>query len=559
MLSFLIYLLLFSSPLTAQDYPITLQTDFYRIIDRNLVIKGKQKNVHTTFKPYNAAKIAGWLDELDSSSFSDLELKYLARELVTFETKARNYVEPSERKYFFKEDNALFKWKAPVSENEKYSFSANPVLNFNFGLSSSTEPTKKINDTLFLNSRGAEVFGFLGNKVGLYTYFADNQTVVPVYADRKIQKNGAVPGEGQWVLFKNKGYDFYSARGFATFDVFKPYINFQFGHGRHFIGNGFRSVVLSDYATDYPYFKLTTRVGKIQYTNLFAQLTDFIINKDDGAGVYPKKYFALHHLSINLTDRFNIGFFESVVNGLPDSLNGGFEISYLNPLIFYRSAERNLGSPHNGNLGMDLSYDFYHSVQLYAQFLLDDFNFAERKNGKGYWGNKYGLQSGIKYFNFAGVDHLDFQYEWNSAQPYTYSHWLSKGQNYSHFGQELAHPTGANFMENIFALNYCFRSRYTINVRYFYIQQGLDSIGVEWGGNIFGTGNPHQIYENRVLQGIPSTTELLYGVFTWRWNYNVFIDFTFFRRNQIIGDDEFLSTGWMAGLRMNIGRKEYLF
>jgi len=46
---------------------------------------------------------------------------------------------------------------------------------------------------------------------------------------------------------------------------------------------------------------------------------------------------ANHYLSWNVSKRFNLGLFESVI--WTDSNNRGFDISYLNPIIFYRAIE----------------------------------------------------------------------------------------------------------------------------------------------------------------------------------------------------------------------------
>ena len=48
----------------------------------------------------------------------------------------------------------------------------------------------------------------------------------------------------------------------------------QFGHGKHFIGDGYRSMLLSDNAFNYPYLKITTDVWKVRYVNLFSSYQD---------------------------------------------------------------------------------------------------------------------------------------------------------------------------------------------------------------------------------------------------------------------------------------------
>lgn len=47
---------------------------------------------------------------------------------------------------------------------------------------------------------------------------------------------------------------------------------------------------------------------------------------------YATKFMANHYLSWNVSNKLNLGFFESVV--WTDSNNRGFDINFVNPIIF---------------------------------------------------------------------------------------------------------------------------------------------------------------------------------------------------------------------------------
>lgn len=47
---------------------------------------------------------------------------------------------------------------------------------------------------------------------------------------------------------------------------------------------------------------------------------------------YATKFAASHYLSLNVTNKWNIGLFESVV--WANNNNRGFDMSFVNPLIF---------------------------------------------------------------------------------------------------------------------------------------------------------------------------------------------------------------------------------
>ncbi len=128
--------------------------------------------------------------------------------------------------------------------------------------------------------------------------------------------------------------------GQSTFTAAK-YLDFQFGYDKNFIGNGYRSLFLSDFGNSYLFLKINTRIWKFNYMNLFTELVPQTVNISAGNKLLDKKYAAMHHLSMDVTKWLNIGIFESVVFGRRNH----FEFSYLNPVIFLRLAEQQMEVP----------------------------------------------------------------------------------------------------------------------------------------------------------------------------------------------------------------------
>ncbi|NJO01234.1 MAG: hypothetical protein HC880_05615, partial [Bacteroidia bacterium] len=285
---------------------------------------------------------------------------------------------------------------------------------------------------------------------------ADNQATFPAYVNQQINTWNAIPGEGYFKRTGNNGVDFITARGYITFDLVDDAISLQFGYDKNFLGNGYRSMILSDFSSNYLFLKLNTQVWKLHYQNLFAQLTADVFNTD---GFFPQKYYAHHHLSVNVTKNLNIGLFESIVFNRGDTTAatgnnaGGFDFRYLNPIIFYRSIEQQAGSPDNAILGMDFKWNFLKRFSLYGQLVIDEFVISRIRDWNGWRGNKQSGQLGLKYLDVAGVANLDLQAELNIARPYVYSHNFRYGE-YSHYNQPLVHPLGANFYEYVGQLRY---------------------------------------------------------------------------------------------------------
>ena len=169
---------------------------------------------------------------------------------------------------------------------------------------------------------------------------------------------------------------------------------------------------------------------------------------------YDRKYVSLHHLSTNISKRLNVGIFESIIwksnrtEGVP-----GFDLQYLNPIIFYRPVEYSLNSSDNALMGVNFKYKTTNHSHLYGQLLLDEFVIDKLRNNPDFWANKYGIQLGGKMYDAFKIENLSLQAEWNFVRPYTYSHKVST-ENYGHYQQSLAHPLGANFNEYLFFADY---------------------------------------------------------------------------------------------------------
>src|SRR5690606_2116598 len=208
-----------------------------------------------------------------------------------------------------------------------FFLAVNPVLNIQFGNESGN------GQSLFYNKRGITARGRIADKIGFSTTLTDNQERGPLHFGEFVNEYRAVPGAGFYKRFKNdKGYDYFDASGYVTFNVTK-YIDVQFGYDKNFIGNGYRSLFLDDFGSSNLFLKLNTRIWKLNYQNIFMELMPQYTKAGDN--LLPRKYSAMHHLSINVTKWLNVGVFEGIVFGREDH----FDFQYLNPIIFLRHVE----------------------------------------------------------------------------------------------------------------------------------------------------------------------------------------------------------------------------
>ena len=403
-----------------------------------------------------------------------------------------------------------FLWNKLFNEHlisiNKDGFIANidPVINFELG-----KELKGNNNTKYINTRGFLMEGSIGKNFSFSTTFYENQASFVDYLSGNIATTGVIPGQGRVRSFGKTSFDFSWASGYISYTPSK-YFNFQFGHGKNFIGDGYRSLLLSDNAYNYPYLKITTNVWRLKYTNLYAEFQDLQTPNPNDL-VFPKKYGSFHYLSYAVNKRLNIGIFEAVIWKAQDSSGyRGFELNYLNPIIFFRPVEYSLGSPDNVLLGFNISYKLADRYLIYGQLMLDEFKLSEIRAGNGWWGNKQAFQLGAKAFDLFNIKSLYVQTEFNYVRPYTYSHRTSL-QNYGHYNQALAHPVGANFWESVSIVKYNYK-RFFAEYKLNYILYGADSAGVNFGKDIFRSYEDYpKAYNNFVGQGVK--TNVIYNDF----------------------------------------------
>lgn len=416
------------------------------------------ENTHTSFKPYQYNEAIKYVD-LDAQKSALLKNKetWLGRK-------------------FWNEH--LFK-----IQEKGYWFTMNPILDLQLGKDNSN------NKSTYNNTRGFQIQGSLG-KLGFSSSFYESQGRFAGYVNDFIRTHvpvgsaGTVPGRGKGKNFKSGGFDYPVAEAYLSYSPNK-FFNFQFGHGKNFIGDGYRSMMLSDVASPYPYLKISTKFWKIKYTNLWMWLDDERreVSVDN---LSLRKYVAIHHLSWNVNNKLNIGLFEAVISRQQN--NRGFDINFFNPIIFYRAIEFTRGSEAgNAIIGLNSKYKFSNNIAVYSQFVLDELTVGKFFNGSGYWANKFALQLGAKYHNAFNIHNLYLQAEYNMAKPYTYSH-FNPILNYGHFNQPLAHLWGSNFWETIGIARYK-KGRWFGNAKLTLGKKGFDTDGLNYGGDIYLSNN----------------------------------------------------------------------
>lgn len=459
--------------------------------------------------------------------------------------------------------NSIFNTDFIHAKGKDFYIAINPVIDLQYG--------KDGDKSIWVNTRGAEVKGTIGNNFAFYSNVRENQAVLPDYVTDYAKEHGVVPGQGYAKKFKTNGFDFTNA---SAYIAFRPVYWLQgvLGYGKNFIGDGYRSLILSDNAFSYPYLKLTANVWNIQYSCYYSQMTDRSKTLSDKT--YPRKYTIIHYIDWAVTKRLNLGLFDAIVCRAQDDngIRRGFDLQYINPIIFLRSTDYYTGSsPDNALLGATASLILWKHTTMYAQFVLDEMTVKEFIGFNGYYANKQSYQFGVKSYNCFGIKNLFLQGEFNLVRPYMYSHWSGES-NYGHYNQPLAHPWGGNFYEIIARAQYNYK-RFYFQYKMNYGQWG-DDITTEdgefqyYGHDIYHNYGDHYhidgkpLYGHYMLTGEKNTLMMNNFVASWivnpSYNLNVFAEIT--HRNQTIeGGDSYNDFIISFGIRTTLDRKYYDF
>lgn len=473
----------FDNPIFESHLNIPFTHSYYSQFDPELNQVGS--NNHTGSKPFSYAEVAKYYD-----------------------LRAANQKLMKNRKGWW--GRKLWNENLVQIQGEGYWFTMNPILDVRLGKSSPSDLSYT-----YQNTRGIQFQGGLGEQLVFSTIIYESQgrfaDYFNAYANSIAPAGGnpaIIPGVGIAKEFKTDSYDFPSADATLTYTPSK-FINMQLGYGRNFIGDGYRSLLFGDGASPYPFLKVNTTFWKIKYTNTYTWLKD-VRDEVTQERTYATKFMANHYLSWNVTNRFNIGFFESVI--WTNTNDRGFDVNFINPIIFYRTVEFT-SSARSGNavLGLTGKYKWNNSLNFYGQFILDEFSLGEIKAQNQSWMNKYGYQIGAKYYNAFGIDRLTLQVEYNHIRPYVYSH-SDPITNFGHNNQSMGHQWGGNARELIGIARYN-KGRYYADAKLTYGIRGLDfdtaTDSFNYGGNIYKNYNTDRPSDTGVQIGQGNKTTIM--------------------------------------------------
>jgi hypothetical protein len=402
----------------AQQNDVPLQRDFYIDVERNASLRSS--TVHSGLKPV-------------------IESRADLTNVMGFREDSTKYYWPGMEKVF--RDHLIM-----VREGD-FKLDIDPLFGFEIGEHFGQTTAYTDTNRLFHNMRGFRIKGDLGSKVSFQTMFHENQALVPEYLFKQVIATGVLSGQGRTKIVAQRKLDYGWSQANVSYSP-ADFLNVQFGHGKHFVGHGYRSVLLSDHAINSPYLKFSflTRSKKLQYTTWHTKLmhgvkqADRLPTGNSSESLFYWMRARMNHLSLHL-GRFDIGVFESTIfQNIDDEGVRPFDPLELNPVMGVNTLVNGFDGPYKSLMGLDLRVKLRDKLYLYGQFATD------RPQEE-----RYAWQAGVRMFDLIRRD-IHLQLEYNAAQPFMYQH-TPEQLAFMHAGLPLAHPMGAYFSELVAILD----------------------------------------------------------------------------------------------------------
>lgn len=443
--------IVFLLPAMAQQNDVPLHRDIYYGIDRNGTLHNSR--MHTGMRPL----IQGRAELHDVMGFR-----------------------PDSGRYYYWITEKLFKESLIQVQEDGFKLAIDPIFRFELGQEYREGSEYSDNNLLQQNSRGFRIAADIGPTVSFQSMFMENQANPPGYLYLYSQQRAVMPGQGRIKAFNDRGVDFAWVTGNVSWTP-RPWLNAQLGQGRHFVGNGYRSMLLSDNTSPYPYVKFSglTNNKRIQYTAIFAKLhqvaqADRLPTGDAGESLFWWKRATFLHLSANFGP-LQLALFEGTLwKTIDDDGVLPFDAMQMNPVIGVNTAVNGFEGPNTQVLGLDAKLRLPGKAMLYGQFAL---------SGPGR--NRHAWQVGAQWFDIFRPD-LHLLVEYDQATPFAYTR-DDPRMSWTAINQPLASPLGTGYSELIARADLRLGRRFWFQGELSWAQQDREeNMALAPGSDIFG-------------------------------------------------------------------------
>lgn len=271
------------------------------------------------------------------------------------------------------------------------------------------------------------------------------------------------------------------------------------------------SLVLSSQTT-LDGFAYTFRWGRLSLSYRLARLNGLYPDRDstltDSLTENENRYFAGHRLDMRLSDNINVGLFETVIFGGPGRQ---IDLYYLNPILFYHSAQLNDGADDNTILGFDVTVRPIHGLKLYGQLLVDDFQ-IDKKQQSDQEPNQFGILTGGYLADI--FPYTDLRWEYSRVTNWTFNQPKPRNR-YTMNNTPIGGADGNDYQTLSLSVLHWLSDDIRISFDGGFRQQGEGRINAEWTAPWMDvSGNYHEAFPTGTVEQTITTGLGLTGYLT---------------------------------------------
>jgi len=512
--------------------------DFLKVLSVKGIITGYDDMV----LPLSKRTITNYLAEAERKKIllSENEKSLLDRLEIKLDIKESNSavnftdVFPSSLNLFFSKDKAKYFYSYKDSSLNIY---VNPILEDKFIYS------KDKNSNANLISYGGKFYGSYSDWFGFYLSASNGfQT-----GDRSVAELD--PSVRQSFTFNNTGINYFdNTEGYAR--VEKGRIGIQIGRERILWGRGINKLIISNNAPVFDFLKFNASLGIFSFDFLHGWLVQpvfYIWDTILSAYVQNKnpKYIAISRFGVSPSNNISFGVSQIIIYA-----NRPFELAYLNPFLFFESAQRSLNDLDNSFLAIDGRIRVINGLEISSIINFDDINFNTiGSEGFGSIQTRYAWQTNLIISNPILPENLSASLDYLIIRPYVFTHFgIGESLTYTNNGFMLGPNLQPNSIEFSLRLNYIFNPDLKLSAGYDNIRHGsniYDSNGNlvrNVGGDIFQFIRLSDSRKTYILDGILDVTNKISFNLEYEFTLGFYLGFQYdyisFRKSDLVNNKE---------------------
>jgi hypothetical protein len=254
----------------------------------------------------------------------------------------------------------------------------------------------------------------------------------------------------------------------------KEGLSLQLGRERLLLGSGYNNrMVLSHNPPIFDFIRFNFDHKYFNYKFLHGWLVQpkMLIPVDSIFSVGEKlsKYIALSRLGFNPSSRLKLGISQFIIYA-----NRPFELAYMNPFLFWESAQRSMNDLDNSFLSFDARFLLTEGMEINSSIIFDDIHFERLfKDGWNIVDNRNAWNAGIILSEPVIFSNLSLSLDYVQVRPYMFSHpGIGEMLTFTNNGYQLGIPYKPNSAALDIKATYLISPILTANVQFDYYLHG---------------------------------------------------------------------------------------